>query len=557
MNNKYNKFIAIGAMFYALGLIAYILTSYLTSKGSSREDIDHRLTQGVEMALAVFPENALGRVLSSELGGAEYEQYVTVLDKAAQSMNYEYIYMLIMRGDKLLYLASTLSPEERAAKEFIQPFDEYDDAADYAHLFKATGLDFMEYVDEYGEFRSAFKTITVNGEKVVIGADVSIADLKSIYTRDLVKSCLTGLFFLLISLPLFFFIYRKVKADQAVLAQAVEEQTSEINGLNAQLEAKIKEAQAEAEASAQAAANARQAQQEAVQARRDGILHAGEQVDEVLQSILHISRDLPGIIDESAQGATAQKEQAERTAEAMRRMSEVVRRAADNARSAAENSDLSRSKAESGARIVSDMGVGIQTMFDNIHSLKDNMQTLNKEVEGIDTVINVINDIADQTNLLALNAAIEAARAGDAGRGFAVVADEVRKLAEKTMQSTKEVGDAVRSIQSSTTNTMESVGKTTAQVAEVSERAGQAGEALQEIVGLANDVSVQVRNIASVVEEQASGTEDITRAMLEIDEISINIEAAMDRCDESVKALSDGTAKLDALVGKLHEEGRS
>ena len=165
----------------------------------------------------------------------------------------------------------------------------------------------------------------------------------------------------------------------------------------------------------------------------------------------------------------------------------------------------------------------------------------------------VISDIADQTNLLALNAAIEAARAGDAGRGFAVVADEVRKLAEKTMASTNDVRDAITSIQNSAQQSVDKMGEALVAVEEATTLANESGAALHQIVGHVERTADQVRIIATASEEQSAASEEITRSLTTVNEMSAQTTQAMNEAAQAIAELAQQTERLTALIVSMEK----
>ncbi|MBR6380814.1 MAG: hypothetical protein IKS07_03945, partial [Lachnospiraceae bacterium] len=74
------------------------------------------------------------------------------------------------------------------------------------------------------------------------------------------------------------------------------------------------------------------------------------------------------------------------------------------------------------------------------------LQTFQEYTSQMNSITDLITNVAEQTSLLALNASIEAARAGEAGRGFAVVASEIGSLANQTTGATENITALIENI---------------------------------------------------------------------------------------------------------------
>jgi len=250
-------------------------------------------------------------------------------------------------------------------------------------------------------------------------------------------------------------------------------------------------------------------------------------LQETISSLVESTREVSSASAEISSSTTdlsqRTEEQAaslEETSASMEEISATVKKNAENAQQANSSASGTRDVADRGGQVVAKAVEAMAKIEDSSRKISD--------------IIGVIDEIARQTNLLALNAAVEAARAGEAGRGFAVVASEVRSLAQRSSQAAKDIKDLI-------TNS-------NGQVKDGVDLVNRAGTALTDIVDSIKKVAEIVADIANASAEQASGIEQVNKALTQMDEVTQQNSALVEENAATAKTLEHQAKAMDERV---------
>lgn len=236
-----------------------------------------------------------------------------------------------------------------------------------------------------------------------------------------------------------------------------------------------------------------------VAASSEQLMAGAEQTTKATEQVVEI-------IEQVSVGAEKQISAVQESVAFVNNLSVEANSIADTAIQVAEKSTLAAQNAANGS-------VSIQTVVEQMGNIQSTVENISGEVSGlgarsheIGKIVDVIAGISKQTNLLALNAAIEAARAGEAGRGFAVVSNEVRKLAEQSAASSGQIYELIRSIQSDTERTIQSVQEGTEVVKAGIVAVSVAGEAFTGIQDAVDAVNQQIQSVSEASQHMSDAT---------------------------------------------------
>ena len=214
----------------------------------------------------------------------------------------------------------------------------------------------------------------------------------------------------------------------------------------------------------------------------------------------------------------------QQTVATMNQMAVSVKMNADNTIQVDQLSNSTSETAVSGGAM---MEAVVGTMDEIVHS-----------TNKINSITDVIKDIAFQTNILALNAAVEAARAGEQGKGFAVVANEVRSLASRSASAVNDIRELINDCEKKVNSGKNQV--------------HTAGNTMKNIVDQVQNVTQLITHISQATSEQAAGISDITQAVSELETITQQSMLLVEQSTETSNMVKDRSIRLEEAVIILH-----
>ena len=223
----------------------------------------------------------------------------------------------------------------------------------------------------------------------------------------------------------------------------------------------------------------------------------------------------------------------------------------------AENMEQTLQTLEGGNKDVRALVEMVDASVQNGADVAEKLGTLDKYMEEMHSIVELIGGITSQTSLLALNASIEAARAGEAGKGFAVVATEISAMATPTKEATVNITALSQNVSSPISEVVGEIRQMIAGINEEKQGASNTADSFLAIEKNTFAIQEHVKKLAAEINELKEANSVIVASIQTIsavsEEVSAHASETMEADEENSTRLNDMKDTMQGLLNKIEE----
>ncbi len=295
------------------------------------------------------------------------------------------------------------------------------------------------------------------------------------------------------------------------------------------------------------------------------------------ERILSVSGDMTETVERVAVHMEELRESVDRTVASMQEVSSGTAESAQAVqRQLLKTEEIQKhvSDVEDAAKVISD---NVHTTGDAVSEGREHIKEMNnytaqvdkagKEVAAVlevfkdttsrmNTITDLITNVASETSLLALNASIEAARAGDAGRGFAVVASEISGLAKQTTDATENIVKMIENITAQVDTMVNTIDRLISTGVEESRCAEETAKSFNTIAENVSVISKHSNQLGDVVSQLAAANKEIVDSIQTISAITEEVTAHAAETTTISEQNSTIVADINDMVEQLNNDAK-
>ena len=257
---------------------------------------------------------------------------------------------------------------------------------------------------------------------------------------------------------------------------------------------------------------------------------AGRHQDQILElesarkkEFLKTASDLFGSAQSLLSTVSSFSSMTAETAASVRETSATMGQLGQTATKAALTAETVIGLARSGARCSEDGLQAVESSMCEMVKLADEVRGLSQKIEGLNSrmrdifeIASVVNYVADRSQRLADHASAEAQKAGPAARGFNDVVAEMRHHSEDAKKAAAQVKGILSEVHKAMLAAMTAAEVGIRRAEQGATVASGTGDTIRRLATALRDSSEAAREIATVAQQQDHGIEQVLKAMNEI-----------------------------------------